>query len=181
MPISFRFTFYVFFFLLRSDKTCNFHHLPPVMYERGYKFSSVGEKQVVGRADITTEKQTASPVPFTLVLEMVICRLRPKSQDRGTASLENHSAAPRFPTHHHKTSLTQCLSRSIKCKEKKEAGIIRVYIWRLLFMCWVLQNFWHKAIIVYSLIWSTNIYWHTRAKHPLCPPAKLTFPHWTSL
>lgn len=31
------------------------------MYERGYKFSSVEEKQVVGRADITTKKQTAFP------------------------------------------------------------------------------------------------------------------------
>ena len=31
------------------------------MYERGYKFSSVEEKQVVGRVDITMKKQTAFP------------------------------------------------------------------------------------------------------------------------
>ena len=67
LPISFRFTFSVFFFLLRSDKTCNFHRLQPVMRERGSKCSSVKEKQVMGRTDMP---QTASQLPAALALEM---------------------------------------------------------------------------------------------------------------
>lgn len=67
LPVSFRFTFYVFFFpLLRSDKTCNFHQLQLVVYERGYKFKSAEEKQATGRISATQEGRQLSLPPSVL-------------------------------------------------------------------------------------------------------------------
>lgn len=122
LPISFRFTFYMFFFLLRSNKTCNFHPLQPVMYERGYKFSSVEAKQVMGRGITPGKRRQPSPPPSALLYERwSFSGQAPNPRTEIHASLKWYcSLLFPWPTSPN-VSLIKCLSRSMNCKEKKEA------------------------------------------------------------